>query len=161
MKQIPYLYFVLTSTLFVSCNSNPKTASEKTETVDSLTVPENSKESLMTTCYRSAMGKDTFLLQVKRFDNVATGDLSYLFHEKDQQTGSFDGRLMGDTLIGEYIFDSEGSTSSRQIAFLLRDDMAIEGYGELEEKNGDMFFKDVKKIEFGSGLQLNKVVCPQ
>ena len=108
----------------------------------------------------SAMGKDTFLLHLKRIENVASGDLSYLFHEKDKQTGSFEGQLMGDTLVAEYIFRSEGSTSSRQIAFLVSDDMAVEGYGELEEKNGKMFFKDIKSIQFGSGLRLNKVTCP-
>jgi hypothetical protein len=160
MKQITTYLLLFAAILFVSCNTKPNTDAEKTEAVDSIAATDNSAASLSTTCYMSAMGKDTFLLHLKRFDNVATGDLSYLFHEKDQQTGSFDGRLMGDTLIGEYMFDSEGSTSVRQIAFLLRDDMAIEGYGELEDKNGELFFKDPKSIQFGSGLRLNKVICP-
>lgn len=145
--------------LLTSCNNQPKASAESTNTADSNAV-ENKMNGLETTCYMGLIGKDTMLLQVRRFDNVATGELAYLFHEKDRQTGEFDARIMGDTLIGEYIFDSEGTSSSRQIAFLLKGDTAVEGYGEVEEKNGGMVFTDLKKIEFGKGLNLTKVTCP-
>ncbi len=160
MKRKPYYCFLLTATILVSCNPAPKTNSENPATSDTLAKPDNHQETIQMACYRSVVGKDTFSLQVKTFDNVASGDLSYLFHEKDSQRGSFDGRLMGDTLLGMYIFDSEGSTSSRQIAFLLRDNMALEGYGELEEKNGELFYKDLKTLKFDSGLRMNKIDCP-
>lgn len=153
---IPALLIIL----LTSCNNQPKNVAETTTSADPTVTTENNQQGLVTTCYMGLIGKDTMLLQVRRFDNVATGDLSYLFHEKDRQTGEFDARIMGDTLIGEYIFDSEGTSSSRQIAFLLKGDTAVEGYGEVEEKDGGMVFTDLKKLEFGKGLNLNKVACP-
>jgi hypothetical protein len=160
MKIITYC-LLLTATIIASCKPQSNTTTEQPASTDTLAKVDNDKEMQSSTCYMSAMGKDTFLLHLKRTDNVASGDLSYLFYEKDKQKGTFDGLFKGDTLVGDYVFASEGSTSTRQIAFLIRDDMAIEGYGELEEKNGQMFFKDIKSVQFGSGLRLNKVTCPQ
>jgi hypothetical protein len=153
------LQLALMMAVFSSCDNKPGT-SAAISGADSTATATNKMQGLVTTCYMGVMGKDTMLLQVKRFDNVATGDLSYLFHDKDKQTGSFDARIMGDTLIGEYLYDSEGSSSSRQIAFLLSNDKAIEGSGEVMDENGTMVFVDPKKLEFGKGLNLSKVPCP-
>ncbi len=153
---IPALLIIL----LTSCTNQPKNVADTTTGADQTVTTQNNQQGLVTTCYMAMIGKDTMLLQVRRFDNVATGELSYLFHEKDRQTGEFDARIMGDTLIGEYIFDSEGTSSSRQIVFLLKGDTAIEGYGEVEEKNGGMVYTDIRKLEFGKGLNLNKVACP-
>ena len=107
------------------------------------------------------MGKDTFFLKTEVFENVVTGNLAYLFHEKDRQKGTLEGRMTGDTLIANYTFASEGQTSVRQITFLLRDEKAIEGYGDVEEKNGTVVFKDIKNLQFGKGLNLLKVPCAE
>jgi len=160
MRHTP-AFLLFTFVLLTSCKQSPATISDTPSTADTTSSATNKTKGLVTTCYMSAVGKDTFLLQVKTFDNVATGDLSYLFHEKDRQTGTFNGHLMGDTLIGDYLFQSEGTTSSRQIAFLLSGDKAIEGYGDVEDKNGEMVFKDIRHLQFGKGLNMLKVTCQE
>ncbi len=93
------------------------------------------------------------------FPNVATGRLSYKFHEKDNNTGDLEGQLHGDTLLADYKFMSEGIQSTRQVIFLIKDNTAIEGYGNLEERSGKMVFKNQEEIIFGKGLILKKVPC--
>ncbi len=54
---------------------------------------------------------------------------------------------------------SEGKESVRQVIFLIKDNIAVEGYGNMEENNGKMIFKNQKEIVFGKGLILKKVEC--
>ena len=54
---------------------------------------------------------------------------------------------------------SEGILSTRQVIFLIKNNIAKEGYGKMEEKNGKMVFKDMKSVSFETGLALNKVEC--
>ena len=91
--------------------------------------------------------------------NVVTGKLSYKFYEKDSNIGEFKGQLKGDTLLADYKFMSEGQVSTRQVIFLIKNNVAKEGYGDMEEKNGKMVFKNRKSISFATGLILNKVEC--
>ena len=93
------------------------------------------------------------------FPNVVTGKLSYKFYEKDSNKGEFDGQFHGDTLLADYKFTSEGQLSTRQVIFLIKNNIATEGYGDMEEKNGKMVFKDIKGVSVGKGLSLKKVEC--
>jgi len=113
------------------------------------------------TCYIGSIGKDTIVLKTERFPNVVTGILEYKFYEKDQSKGEFDGKMNGDTLIAEYTFSSEGTKSVRQVAFLLQGELALEGFGEMEERNGKMVFKDINEIKFDGTLKLYKTECNQ
>src|SRR5689334_6162783 len=70
-------------------------------------------------CYQGIKGLDTFQLNLESFKNVITGRLSYLFHEKDRSTGEIKGIMQGDTLIADYTFNAEGTTSVREVAFLI------------------------------------------
>jgi hypothetical protein len=83
----------------------------------------------------------------------------YDFYEKDSNNGEFNGLIHGDTLLADYKFMSEGKLSTRQVIFLLKDSVAIEGYGDMEEKEGKMVFKNTSDITFGKGLLLNKADC--
>ena len=152
------LYTMILYTLLFACGNKNETSAvnqDKTEDIENkIFVP-------VTTCYMGAMGKDTFQLTVAVKENEVTGNLAYLFHEKDRQKGTLDGYMAGDTLLANYTFNSEGQTSVRQVAFLLKDEKAIEGYGDVEEKDGAMVFKDVKSLQFGQGLNLTKVPCVQ
>ncbi len=113
----------------------------------------------VTGCYVNISARDTVKLKVEAFPNVVTGTLLYSFFEKDKNTGDIEGKLMGDTLLADYTFMSEGKRSTRQVIFLVRDSIAIEGYGTLEEKEGRMVFKDVREIDFSKGMKLTKVSC--
>lgn len=54
---------------------------------------------------------------------------------------------------------SEGQLSTRQVIFLIKNNVEKEGYGKMEEKNRKMIFKYIKGRGFETGLALNKVEC--
>jgi hypothetical protein len=107
----------------------------------------------------STTGKDTAILKINISDTLASGTLIYKLYEKDSNKGNLEGKLYGDTLIANYKFMSEGIESVRQVAFLIKDSTATEGYGDIEEKDGKMVFKDWKALNFKNGLTLKKVDC--
>ena len=69
--------------------------------------------------------------------------------------------MNGDTLLADYKFMSEGKLSTRQVIFLIQGDDAIEGYGNSEEKDGKMVFKNINEVVFGKGLILKKAECKE
>lgn len=157
MKHVSLLFLVATI-LIISCNES-QTKTEITAPADTSTLVENKIMIPSSTCYSSITGKDTFKLKVEVFPNVVTGKLSYRFFDKDSNSGEFDGQLHGDTLLADYKFMSEGKLSTRQVIFLIKDSVATEGYGDMEEKEGKMVFKNTKGITFGKGLILKMVEC--
>ena len=112
-------------------------------------------------CYSGVVGNDSVFLKTEIFPNVVTGTLAYNFEAKDDSRGDIDGKLTGDTLIADYTFMAEGRTSIREIAFLLTDSSAIEGYGAMQEKEGKMVFSNKAGLNFGKGFVLQVISCPQ
>jgi hypothetical protein len=110
-------------------------------------------------CYTYIKNKDTATLTMISSGPITTGELKYNLYEKDKNTGIFEGELRGDTLIAEYTFNSEGTESVRQVAFLKKGNQLIEGFGDVEEKNSKMMFKDTSKLTFGQSIVFNKVDC--
>ncbi len=107
----------------------------------------------------SLLGKDTVALSFSVNADVVTGDLRYILAGKDRNEGKITGTLHGDTLIGHYTFNAEGSQSSRQVAFLVQGENALEGYGAAVEKDGKMLFKNTADLKFGEGVVLKKNNC--
>ncbi|MBZ4188410.1 hypothetical protein [Niabella beijingensis] len=143
----------------IACNSPQQEAATTAETSDSAAKQENKVMIPASACYTGQSGKDSFFLKTEIFPNVVTGTLSYNFFEKDKNQGAIEGVLKGDTLLADYTFMSEGKKSVRQVAFLLRDSTATEGYGEVEEKEGKMVFKDPAALSFAKGIRLQKTPC--
>ena len=154
-----FLVLFLAVIIIASCNNVPKKSTEITTVKDTVKTAENKIMIPVSSCYSSTTGKDTVTLKVEVFPNVVTGKLSYKFYEKDSNKGEFDGQFHGDTLLADYKFMSEGKLSTRQVIFLIKNNVAREGYGKMEEKNGKMVFKDMKGVSFETGLALNKVEC--
>jgi hypothetical protein len=156
MKIVKTLSILAGIAFTVSCNESSISTNEtsndttKSDTMKAM-IPESA-------CYENTTGKDSFFMKMEVFPNVVTGKLDYDFSEKDKNTGEFDGVLKGDTLLADYTFKSEGVSSVRQVAFLLRDSSVIEGYGPMKEKDGKMVFTDLSKLNF-SGTPLIKVPC--
>jgi hypothetical protein len=146
-------------TVTVSCNNEPEKTGEPTPITDTAKPGENKVMVPVSDCYSFIKHKDTVLLKMDKFPNVVTGILSYHFHEKDSNNGDIDGALHGDTLIADYKFMSEGKPSVRQVAFLLQENSATEGYGPQEEKEGKMVFKNLNEIDFKMGIKLKKIQC--
>jgi hypothetical protein len=69
--------------------------------------------------------------------------------------------MYGDTLIADYKFMAEGIESTRQIAFLIKDNMAVEGYADVEDKDGKTIFKNRADLKFEQGISLKKVECAE
>ncbi len=154
-----FLFVILAAMATSSCNNNVKPPTEVATMKDTSKVIENKIMIPLSSCFSTSTGKDSVHLKVEVFENVVTGKISYKFYEKDSNTGDFEGQLRGDTLLADYIFNSEGKKSVRQVVFLIKDNVATEGYGDMEEKNGKMVFKNLKAIVFGEGMILTKVPC--
>lgn len=106
-------------------------------------------------------GRDSVLLQLHVAGQTVTGDLAYKLYEKDANTGTIRGEMRGDTLFADYTFASEGSESVREVAFLKKGNRLAEGYGEVEERNGRMVFKNKEKLSFNGGIILESVPCTE
>jgi hypothetical protein len=111
-------------------------------------------------CYMKVVNQDTFLLRLNKTGQKIAGNLEYDFFEKDRNVGMVAGELQGDTLFAEYKFKSEGVESVREVAFILHDVDVQEGYGEMEEKNGKMIFKDKSAVRFTDTTLFRNVPCP-
>lgn len=152
--------FLLMAAGTVACNST----TNNNTTVDSL--PATTDTGTMhiqvpnMQCFKSIKGSDTVYLKLERFPNVVTGNLVYNFYEKDKNAGTIDGVLKGDTLIADYTFMSEGQQSVRQVAFLIKDSTATEGYAAIIEEDGKMIFKNTSQLDFSKGIQLKSIPCP-
>ena len=142
-----------------SCKEEPKKTTDATTTMDTAKTVENKTTTPATSCYSYIKDRDTVTLKMEGSANVVTGNLSYKLYQKDSNKGELTGQLNGDTLLADYKFMSEGILSTRQVVFLIKNNTAKEGYGEMEEKNGKMVFKDMKGVSFETGLALNKIEC--
>ncbi len=161
------LCLATTTLLAVSCNETKEETTTDTSVVTTdtsgVTTDNSSKPDVSTmqptmNCYAGYIGKDSFNLRVEQFPNAVTGSLAYNFFEKDKSEGDLDGKIMGDTLLANYTFSSEGKLSTRQVIFLLKDGTATEGYADMKEQDGKMVFKDLRTVNF-SGPKLKNVAC--
>ncbi|WP_052143808.1 hypothetical protein [Wocania ichthyoenteri] len=155
MKKIALLTLVLIT--IVACKNNTKTENESV-TKEEKSVKELTKIPILDTgCYVYNKNGNNIKMEITKIDKNVTGNLNIAYAEKDANQGSFIGKLNDYKLIGTYTFHAEGKESSREIAFLVKDNQLIEGYGELIE-NGTKF-KDVSTIKYTSSMPLTKVDC--
>ncbi|HEA31215.1 MAG TPA: hypothetical protein ENH91_14695 [Leeuwenhoekiella sp.] len=110
-------------------------------------------------CYVYDSNGNTVTMEITKVGKVVTGNLDMAYSEKDANTGTFLGTLKGDTLIGTYTFNSEGVKSKREIAFLVKNDQLIEGYGELNDDGTR--FNNSKVIAYSSKMPLKKAACSE
>lgn len=143
---------LLLLTLLPACSTSSKDADTLATDEIAVMIPDQ-------TCYTGVIGKDSIFLQTEVFPTVVTGTLQYKNYEKDSSTGQIEGEMKGDTLLADYTFMSEGVESVAQVIFLVKGDTVLEGYGEMEEKDGKMVFKDPGRISFDSSVKLNKTEC--
>lgn len=84
-------------------------------------------------CYAYQENGDTIYMKIDQVGEKVTGTLDIAYAEKDANTGTFEAELKGETLFGMYTFNSEGKQSKREIAFLVKNNQLIEGYGVMKE----------------------------
>lgn len=136
----------LSMLIFVACNNKKKQESKKTEIQTE-------------TCYQYSKDSSTIRLNLFIKDDRVTGNLTYDYYQKDKSQGTIKGELKSDTLFADYTFMSEGIESVREVVFLKTVNGWVEGYGEIDDKAGKVFFKDKHKITFDNNAILKEVPC--
>jgi len=125
--------------------------------IDDVPMMRFKKSALEMGCYSYHGNGNAIDLEITGLNNGVSGKLMYALDGKDRNSGTFSGRLNGDKLLGTYTFISEGIESMREVAFLIKDNQLIEGYGELNE-NGTTFV-DRSNLSYTSTMPLTKTDC--
>lgn len=151
MKKLIFACMLLTA--LGSCKQESETAA-KPETKNTVTgtVPSRS-------CYSYATNGDTFSLKLTIAESQVLGTLSYNFAQKDDNTGTLEGTNINKVIVADYTFVSEGQKSVREVAFQKVGRTYVEGFGEMEERNGKMVFKDRNAIKFDGPVIYQSVPC--
>lgn len=157
MKYIIPFAFIL----IAGCNS-PSTEN-RTDPIDNDTSSVSEKDApmpLMTSgCYAQVIKKDSALLNLDISGNKVSGHLSYHLYEKDNNKGALNGNLQDSLIIADYTFQSEGTTSVRQVAFKIHGDSLIEGFGDIDMKGDTAVFKNISQLQFQDARPFIKTNC--
>jgi hypothetical protein len=163
MKPTQFLLFILASLMLGACSDSNKQSSETTtgEPLDTAAVVPPTAPALAdgSSCYRYVSGKDSVLLHLKVAGSAITGNLNYHYDQKDQNAGTLNGQLKGDTLLATYTFMSEGKESQREVAFLKKGEEWIEGYGAIKQDNGKAVFVSTSALDFTAAKPLTRTDC--
>ncbi len=96
----------------------------------------------ITGCYIGKLAKDIYYLNIlSQSDNAVTASIFYNTFEKDDSTGDFAGSYTNGILDGLYTFDSEGTTSDRELIFKGSSNGFVAGYAVPDPVNGAYFFR--------------------
>ena len=108
-------------------------------------------------CYTYDANGNHIVLEITEINSAVLGNLDYALKEKDANQGTFSGVLKDSVLIGSYTFMSEGTESTREVAFLVKEGQLIEGFGALDETG--TAFQDPTSLSFSSPMPLSKTDC--
>ena len=145
-----------------SCEKkSTETVDTQATTPDSIVVPESNEpleSSTLQTCYMEATGKDTLFVSLDDNLGTITGKMRYKNFEKDSSIGDLIGTQNGDTLMLNYTFEAEGTTSEREIYFLRKDGNLIEGIGEHKTESNKDFYANPAQLKY-EGHTLKSIDC--
>lgn len=144
--------------IMAACNNATEEIATKTDTAAESSVTGNSINVPGKMCFQSVLQKDTMRIELFIKDSIVTGNLIYNMFEKDDNRGTLNGKISGDIIKADYTFFSEGTTSSREVIFRLKDNTLTEGFGDMEEKDNRPVFKDPLKVQFTQVY--NSIDCP-
>lgn len=111
-------------------------------------------------CYKMIIKKDTANLSLQIQDSLVTGNLD-LWSEKDQNRGSFKGYIKDSLLIADYTFQSEGTTSVREVVFKLRNGKLYEGSGDILQQDDKVIFKQREQLQFDTTHPFVRATCKE
>ncbi|OOG70555.1 hypothetical protein [Algoriphagus sp. A40] len=120
-----------------------------------------SKAEILEDCFQYVSGKDTIRMRIQPDEFNVTGELAYLFFEKDKSWGLIKGTLKDSLLIAEFNFLSEGDSSKRQVVFKRFGEGWREGFGEIVESDGIVVFKSIDSLDFSHEVNLVPMPCDQ
>lgn len=162
----PFLLFALCSTI-LSCSNNGTATG--TNTLDSAgdevhsaatdTLVTNNKPVVLSGCYEMVLKRDTAALNITLKDSTITGNLQYYFQEKDDNNGVLKGVIRDRYIYADYTFQSEGTTSVREVVFKIEGDTLVPGFGNITEQDGKIIFSDRSTLQFQHETPFLKVTC--
>lgn len=140
-----------------SCKQEVKNAAALSTSPAATVLSEGKTRESHKLLYQCIKNNNEFVLDVVREGDSVHGTFKYNLSEKDKNTGTIKGVFKGDLLIADYLFMSEGITSTRQIVFKVEDKALLEGFGDIEEKDGKVVFKDVNQLKYNPQFKLELV----
>jgi hypothetical protein len=158
MKNIKkFSCMLLIGTAFTACQNNNggKAAADSTITAETAVVAAAESR----TCYANFKNRDSTTLELLKKGEKVSGSLNVSLYEKDKNKGTVEGLVKGDTLLLNYTFNSEGTQSVRQVAYLQKDGKLIEGFGDVQEQNGKTVFKTLSDLKFDGSVVLEQSDC--
>lgn len=155
MKKLVFTCFALS--VMIGCKTKEKQEENNVQTDSRIEAVEEKTPSVELGCYIYDANGNLIILEITDINDSVLGNLSYALKEKDANTGTFAGILKDSVLLGSYTFISEGTESTREVAFLVKGNQLIEGFGELDETG--TAFKDKSTLSFSSSMPLSKTDC--
>lgn len=152
------LLFIAAASMFMtSCESDSK----KQGTLDSSIMSDHvEKYTKPDECYIYNKDKDLATLRIYGTgENKVLGQLTYSLDGKDKNSGPIYGIVKGDTIIVDYKFQSEGVYSKRQVVWVKHGGALVEGVGDVYQVNGDVKFKNISKLTFGTSIVFEPTNC--
>lgn len=154
IKSVAFLMLLLIST---GC----KNKSETNPSVEPATILENNATDsiLEVGCYSFQGNNSSITFEITNMDYSIKGNLDYHLAEKDANRGTFEGFLIDDVILGDYIFQSEGVTSKREVIFKIVNGQLIEGFGPMDEEG--VCFLNTDHVTYTPTMPLSKTKCPK
>lgn len=152
--------FILIVLIFAGCNSGTTPGDNlQDQPSDTAKKEAYTNVDLISGCYQNVLNGDTAFLKMNVHGMVVDGTLNYKRMQKDSNEGTFTGVIRGELIVIHYNFQSEGTTSMREIAFKIKGDQLVEGYGEILMKNESAVFENAALLKFKDEQAFNKIVC--
>lgn len=119
-----------------------------------------SKPMVLAGCYEMTIKRDTATLNLQVQDTAVSGNLQYRWAEKDGNTGTIKGVLRDSLIIADYTFQSEGTTSVREVVFKIHNNTLVQAFGQLIDQAGKIVFIDRAGLQYMHENPFVKVPCP-
>ena len=152
-----YMVLMLTGFALQSCNSGSTSEEKADSAITAETAVVAAAESNI--CYVRFDKRDSTYLQLHTKGEQVTGKLDISLYEKDKNSGTVTGLVKGDTILLDYTFQSEGTESVRQVAYLQKDGKLIEGFADVQEQDGKTVFKSLSSLKFDGSVVLEQAEC--
>ena len=159
MKQVLLTFF---SFWLLSCNNQSGQPDISGTTIHGNatdTIVTHSTPILLAGCYQMLHKKDIGTMQLSVSDSTVTGKLNYILYKKDSNAGNVKGVIRDSSIIADYTFESEGMLSVRQVIFKIYPGKLVQANGEIEERNGKQFFKDLQHLYYDTSFSFYKTLC--
>ncbi len=149
--------------ILLACNNAKEqtgsTTATSTDSTDKNVKTGTTSDTTVTGCFTQINKRDTATLQLDAKGITITGPLSYNYYQKDRNGGTLQAEIVGNILIGWYLFRSEGIMSVRQAAWKISKNQLWPAIGEMKEQNDSMLYVNPDKLSYDSAHPFIKVAC--